>query len=360
MSRAERGASPRPTTLALLSLAVSASCALLGIERVPCVVDEDCPSNTACFDERCIAEGEGEGEGAGEGEGEGEGEFSSCDEPRVLVEGENVALGQGGDGACTGTPDVWRFAVPEGVATLELVVTSEVNGAVSIRTSCEDEATSLFCHDDDDGARVVDVSPGGEIDVLVFLEADAPYTLTVTLRGAECGDGVLSRAIEECEDGNIDPGDGCDDDCTFEGIDEIEPNDDGNVQTGGTAGGNDFTMVDAQGPFFSDAVIKAELSPNGDEDIFTIRNPGDTQQRVTVRTRARIQPCVSDSINVDTVLVLRAQTGLAIVGPIDDISVDDLCSEASFVVQPQSTISAQVLAAGDTGFIEYVLDIDFE
>lgn len=49
------------------------------------------------------------------------------------------------------------------------------------------------------------------------------YRLQVTFDLARCGDGIRDRG-EECDDGNLIPGDGCDARCRVEDLDEIEPN----------------------------------------------------------------------------------------------------------------------------------------
>lgn len=50
-----------------------------------------------------------------------------------------------------------------------------------------------------------------------------PYTLDVRYEAIACGDGVVDR-LEACDDGGTTAGDGCSATCSFEDVDEVEPN----------------------------------------------------------------------------------------------------------------------------------------
>ena len=68
------------------------------------------------------------------------------------------------------------------------------------------------------------------------------YGFQIRPTALSCGDGVLTVvAGEQCDDGNTNPNDGCSATCQIEGTNEVEPNEDGTPQTGGTGvNGNDF------------------------------------------------------------------------------------------------------------------------
>jgi cysteine-rich repeat protein len=80
-----------------------------------------------------------------------------------------------------------------------------------------------------------------------------------------CGNRI-EEADEECDDGNTAGGDGCNAQCQSEATAESEPNDDTQVasQT------NDFSSANAQGPYSTDTLIKAAISPSGDDDCFAV------------------------------------------------------------------------------------------
>lgn len=76
--------------------------------------------------------------------------------------------------------------------------------------------------------------------------------------GSTCGDGVLDAA-EECDDGNVVDGDGCDSDCTIEpscGDGQLDPSeecDDGNNVDGDGCAGD--CTIEAGGPFCGDGQL---------------------------------------------------------------------------------------------------------
>jgi cysteine-rich repeat protein len=79
---------------------------------------------------------------------------------------------------------------------------------------------------------------------------------------AECGDGV-KQGSEQCDDGDLDPGDGCSPSCKFETTPEVEPNDSCMTSSGPIA------ATFAPGPLFSGAI-----TPIGDADWFTFTLTG--------------------------------------------------------------------------------------
>jgi cysteine-rich repeat protein len=90
-----------------------------------------------------------------------------------------------------------------------------------------------------------------------------------------CGNGFTDEAQgEECDDGNVSPGDGCDACCGIETVPEREPNEDGTPEVGDSSDGNDFSTMNANYSYEADTIISATLEPAGDEDVFMVTNSG--------------------------------------------------------------------------------------
>ena len=92
------------------------------------------------------------------------------------------------------------------------------------------------------GSRVTDVAiADGQTIVIVASSYNAGFTGAYTLDVLTqhvCGDNLLGEGVEECDDGNLDDGDGCDANCEIEPgcgngqIDDGEACDDGNLDNG--------------------------------------------------------------------------------------------------------------------------------
>jgi cysteine-rich repeat protein len=94
-------------------------------------------------------------------------------------------------GSCTGTngarEDILQLVPPSG-GTLSLVLSSQTDQGLSVRSTCLDESTELGCADMQVAGvdETLDVMVTGGVPVFIFVEADdlseeGPYTLTVSL-----------------------------------------------------------------------------------------------------------------------------------------------------------------------------------
>lgn len=180
-----------------------------------------------------------------------------------------------------------------------------------------------------------------------------------------CNNGTIDPN-EDCEDGNLLNGDGCSSTCQFE-FTEVEPNEDGTPSIGaGTAAasvGNDFSAVNANGPFDAaggDQNILASLNPAGDEDVFAVTNT--TGGAVDVRFdtwNMALGFGVACGSSIDTVVNIRDVSGNLILQN-DDRSGSDLCSGGSFTLAAGQTLYAHVVDFGDnTSIAGYYLQLRF-
>ncbi len=136
------------------------------------------------------------------------------------------------DGRLTpGDADYYRLEIDNHVQ-LNAYVSSDNNCSVDTIASVMDAAGDWIASNDDDAdsrcsflQRVELVRPGFYYLVVRGYqdEQDGHYTLRITLGDARCGDGWVNLS-EECDDGNHQEGDGCDE-CILEAIEEMEPND---------------------------------------------------------------------------------------------------------------------------------------
>ncbi|MBZ5714274.1 DUF4215 domain-containing protein [Nannocystis pusilla] len=184
---------------------------------------------------------------------------------------------------------------------------------------------------------------------------------------ATCGDGVLG-GDEQCDGAAL--GDqtcatqgadfgtlGCTAECGFDlsgcvtAIDEVEPNDDAMV----AIGVNDFSTVNAQGPFTGDALIEAAIQPAGDDDIYAVQNTGANPVVMRLETFGAGGPGTCQTI--DTVIEVRNAANQLLED--DDQDGINSCSLiTNFVVPPGETLYVRVIDWQDNGAIaKYFLDI---
>jgi cysteine-rich repeat protein len=192
----------------------------------------------------------------------------------------------------------------------------------------------------------------------------ASYTLIVVYAPVPCGDSVMGLG-EQCDDGNTANGDGCSSTCRLENAaNEIEPNDDGTVNTA-AAGitGNDFSSVNANGPFAGSKRIIAKLGVSGDEDVIAFTNPstGSALLRFDVWNLAPGTgigvPC---GTAIDTGLNIKNAAGTVLASNDDRNGSADRCSGLSFLLSGGQTVYAQVVESGDNAVIAgYVLDVAY-
>ena len=194
------------------------------------------------------------------------------------------------------------------------------------------------------------------------------YVAQVTRRAIVCGDTTQTPGVEECDDGNTMPNDGCSATCQVEGTNELEPNEDGTPATGGTSiGGNDFTaasaatvVANATAQGVADlstggrtwlAALRVGAAPGtaGDEDVFAVTNTGAAGVVVTAETNDLTlgvgRPCV-----VDTGINVRDAAG-AVVTSNDDTTGLGACSRVTFGLAPGATRYIHVTEYNDDATI---------
>lgn len=183
----------------------------------------------------------------------------------------------------------------------------------------------------------------------------------VCRRETVCGDSNIEPG-EECDDGNTMPGDGCDSECQVESVAEAEPNDDGVRGNNGLGiAGDDFAAAAANGPFSSDAIVEASLSPAGDEDVFAITNAGAFASSVRFDVyNAAVGLGEVCGTTIDTGLNIRDAAG-GLLGSNDNrAGSTDRCSGLDFIVAPGATVYAHVTDFGDNSVVPgYFLQIHF-
>jgi cysteine-rich repeat protein len=182
------------------------------------------------------------------------------------------------------------------------------------------------------------------------------YTLRLHVTRSTCGDGIV--AGEACDDGNAIAGDLCSAQCALEvtPVDEVEPNDDDSPSVGGVGTeGNDFSVVNANGPYTRDTVVRGALGVVGDEDVFALHNTGPATTVDLSTGTAFLGDCTE---NTDTVLTVRSAAGAALAQNDDAKGV---CSRLTAVPIPAGgTVYVHVSEHDDHAAIPaYVLGINF-
>ncbi|MCA9677821.1 MAG: DUF4215 domain-containing protein [Myxococcales bacterium] len=281
-------------------------------------------------------------------------------QPTEECDGDNfggqscVSLGQGyigGDLACTTSCTL---------DTSGCVAPACGNGVVEVGEACDGV--------DLGGATCASIGQGY---VGGTLGCDACAFDTSACVEAGCGNGILEAPGEQCDDGNLDAGDGCDGSCLIEGVlAEREPNDDGTPQPGGSGiTGNDFDatavsnalangVIDATG---GDVLVYGRIGPVGDEDVFAISNStgGPVPVRFDVYNQA-LGVGVACGTSIDTGLQLRDAAGTSLAYNDDRAGANDRCSALTYVVPAGATVFAQLVEYGDDAEIPgYFLGVDF-
>lgn len=184
----------------------------------------------------------------------------ACVSPVVISQNSSVAGSTLQHGAalassCGGSTEASEVAYQVNISEegkFDVVLESDVELGVSVRTSCADDGSELLC-----GVRTrvtLDALAGDSYIIVVDGTSSAAageFLLSVALRQPACGDAIRD-SHEQCDDGNINDGDGCDPDCVLESS-ETEPN--GSV---GSADAYDFE------PW------AAEIAPEGDVDFYAV------------------------------------------------------------------------------------------
>ena len=179
------------------------------------------------------------------------------------------------------------------------------------------------------------------------------YTVEIRTLGQGCGNGILETApplSEECDDGNGTDGDGCDSQCLFEGLRDIEPNND--------AGNAQALTVTA-----TPALALGSIEITGDEDWYEVTVTATAGAYLEARTYVpTLGQCVSGQ--GDTVMTLFAADGTTQLGENDDMGGGPLCSQFepgrhAFTLLAQGTYYIRVKAFGSGTIANYVLQVAF-
>lgn len=126
-------------------------------------------------------------------------------------------------GSCGGTLGKERvYAVTPAISgVMAAKVASAAPSIVYARRTCDDDQTEAACGESSGAANGEPLRIAVTKDEPVYLFVDATkglesdFTLDVEIAISQCGDG-FAQSPEQCDDGNLDSGDGCAPDCTFE------------------------------------------------------------------------------------------------------------------------------------------------
>ena len=161
---------------------------------------------------------------------------SSCDSPVLLEDGASIASSTDArpndlEATCASSPSgpelVFRVT-PETTGKLDLAISSRELMTVSVRQACADAASEIACGSfQQQGFLSADAVAGQAVLVVVEgydEDSVANFTIAATSRPAnQCGDGFVDE-LEQCDDGALVDGDGCNAACQAES-NENEPND---------------------------------------------------------------------------------------------------------------------------------------
>ncbi len=144
---------------------------------------------------------------------------------------------------------------------------------------------------------------------------------------------------------------------------ETEPNEDGAVSTSSSSDGNDYTgAITPNGPFSSDVVITGAISPAGDEDMFTLTNPGASPVNVVIETLATATPASGAALtcSADTQVRLRDPVTPEPEAAYDDDDGQGTCSLLYYTLAAGATLNIHLQDFFDDGSISaYHLFVDF-
>jgi cysteine-rich repeat protein len=124
------------------------------------------------------------------------------------------------EGHHVGAEQAFGYVVDGESDVLQLVtasVTAARPHALAVRTACASVDSELVCEPQGDEIQVL-VASGSTLWLVVealSVDDQGPFGLTVSQAPVVCGDGALVWP-EECDDGNLEVGDGCDADCFLE------------------------------------------------------------------------------------------------------------------------------------------------
>jgi cysteine-rich repeat protein len=242
----------------------------------------------------------------------------------------------------SGAEIVYRFTA-QNTGKLDVLLSSANQLTVSIRAACASPATESACAPV--GKRLV--TPIAK-DQTVFVVVDGyeaqaagKFDLLVKSRPIRCGDAMRDDP-EECDDGDDQPGDGCNASCQVE-TSEIEPN-----ATPATAS-----------PRGTGAYFFGRVFPSGDVDVIKVDVPGPAS-RLTVNTFDFGDGACGAELLDSTIDILRPDG--TTVAASDDDSGDGFCARATVPSLAQGMYFVRIAASpqGETPTFPYVLHVAIE
>jgi len=336
------------------ALVSSESCVVRGFDTglLSCNADcswstADCSGTESCYDGR---DNDGDGLIDCDDVAECAGQCAdACAAPLLLPENSSVSgttIGHAAslaascsDTAPSGAEVVYQVNVSED-AKLDVLLSSDRDLTLSLRTSCAEPGTELRCGGQ---TRFTLDALAGETYFVVVDGATAAdsgnYLLELQARQQACGDGIRDVG-EACDDGNINDGDGCDADCAVE-LSESEPN---NLRF--QADTFDFT------PWF------ARISPAGDADFYRVQLVATSSTLVV--TTANLADGACGFNLMDTVIdILDTSANSFALLTTDDDSGDGKCARAVAPDLGPGTYFVRVRAAAgaDPATFPYRLDV---
>lgn len=245
-------------------------------------------------------------------------------------------------GATSGPEVVYRVKAAVTGVLAATVSSTGADFSLSVRKDCADASTEIACRDLSAGAGAtesvrVPVTRGDEL----FLVVDGANTdqagifvLDLASRPIVCGDGNLDPG-EQCDDHNTASGDGCSSACKLE-LDEVEPNDT-------TSNATPYTEL----PFV------AQISPVGDVDVFSIAVSAQNSMLAVDTLDLGDGACAN--MELDDRIDILAPDGHVLVSN-DDGGVG-FCAKASVSGLSPGTYYVRVKASGVATTFPYNLDI---
>ena len=176
------------------------------------------------------------------------------------------------------------------------------------------------------------------VDASTFADPAATfdYSLQLSIKYFACGDGVIDPG-EQCDDGNMMPGDGCNATCQAEcpGSSEVEPND---------------TFATANGPLVNNVQSCAAINPAGDDDFWSFTVAALSDVSLETFDGNGNQACTSTH---DTQIFLLDTNGTTQLATNDDISSSpvDRCSRIVRTRMAPGTYFLRVIRFGDATVI---------
>ncbi len=238
----------------------------------------------------------------------------------------------------SGPESVYRYvASMDGVLDARLG-SSAADLTLSVWSGCGPGAVEIACAADGTASTPV------EADEELFLVVDGaepgasgPFYLELVARAVVCGDAVLD-STEECDDGNNDPGDGCDVECVVESS-EGEEND--------TAAGADPLTT----PYFG------RIAPSHDVDWIAVEVAVDGSTLVAATRGFLASACIDGRL--DTVVELYDAGGAELLARNDDAGSGCSRVEASELAAGSYLLRVQG-GTDDAPDFSYVLEVAHE